>query len=66
MVNRALEVNLLQKFQEGPRASSAKWTADKTAILNVPGATLNGNLALLLDGTLENINTTVVIQTAGA
>ncbi len=58
-VNRSLQVNLLQQFQEGPRASKAVWTASRTDILNTTGATLNGTLALLLNGTLEHIATTV-------
>ena len=65
-VNSALQVNLLQQFAEGQRASLAVWTASRTNVLNTPGATLNGTLALELDGTLENIETSVVIQTAGA
>jgi hypothetical protein len=65
-VNSALQLELLQdKEGEGPRASVARWTASRNDILNVPGATLNGVLNLLLNGTLEKINTSVVIQTAG-
>ena len=61
-VNKQLMINLLQQYQEGPRASSAVWTASTSDVLNVPGATLNGNLALELDGTLENIATTVSVS----
>jgi hypothetical protein len=65
-VNRALQTNILQRFAEGPRATSAVWSASKTDVLNVPSATLNGTLALELNGTLEKIDTKVNIQTAGA
>ncbi len=66
-VNKALAVSLLQVGKEGvPRASSAVWSASRNAILNVPGATLPGVLALLINGTLEKIDTSVRIQTAGA
>ena len=58
-VNTQLQINLLQQFSEGPRASSAVWSASKTDILNVPGATLNGTLALNLNGTIEKIATSV-------
>ena len=61
-VNRELQVNLLQQYQEGPRASSAVWTASRTDVLNTAGATLNGVLALNLNGTLENINTSVAVS----
>ena len=61
-VNRALQVNLLQGFQEGPRASNAVWTASRTDVLNTVGATLNGTLKLTLNGTLEQINTTVAVN----
>lgn len=61
-VNTSLQVNLLQRFNEGPRASSAVWTASRTDVLNTAGATLNGVLALELNGTLENINTTVQVS----
>lgn len=61
-VNKQLAINLLQNFSEGPRASSAIWTPSTTDILNTPGATLNGNLALVLDGTLEQIATTVTVS----
>lgn len=61
-VNTELQVNLLQQFQEGPRASSAVWSASRTDILSPAGATLDGTLALELDGTLENITTTVAVS----
>lgn len=46
---------------EGARASGAVWQADKSSILNVPGATLDGVLSLTLNGTLEQINTSVLV-----
>jgi hypothetical protein len=61
-VNKQLMINLLQQYQEGPRASSAVWTASTSDVLNVPGATLNGNLAVELDGTLENLATAVSVS----
>lgn len=67
-VNSALQINLLQQAApgaispEGPRATSATWTASRTAVLNTVGATLPGVAALNLNGTLENINTEVAVQ----
>lgn len=64
-VNTKLELNLLAQGKEGQRASMAVWKANTNDVLNVPNATLNGILTLELNGTLEHINTSVVIQTAG-
>lgn len=64
-VNSALQIALLQDNGEGPRASSAVWRASRNDVLNVPGATLNGTLTLLLNGTVEKINTVVRVVTAG-
>lgn len=64
-VNTQLQNNLLKAFNEGPRASSAVWTASRSDILNTVGATLHGVLALNLNGTLEQINTRVRVQTGG-
>ncbi len=64
-VNTALQINLLQQKSEGQRASSAKWSASRTDILNIPGAELTGVVDLRINGTLEKITTTVRIQTAG-
>ena len=61
-VNTSLQKNLLQNGKEGQRASSATWTASRTDVLNVPGATLNGKGALNLDGTLEQINTSIAVS----
>lgn len=64
-INSALQIALLQNNGEGPRASSAVWRASRTDILNIPSATLTGVLDLRLNGTLEQISTTVKIDTAG-
>jgi hypothetical protein len=64
-VNSSLQINLLQDKGEGQRASSAVWRASRTDVLNTPGATLNGVLTLLLNGTLEKIVTRVKVETAG-
>ncbi len=61
-VNTALEKNLLQDKSEGPRASSAVWRASRTDVLNVPAATLTGVLDLHLNGTLEQIATSVRVS----
>ena len=64
-VNTSLAIALLQSKSEGKRASSAKWKASRTDVLNVPGAELTGQLDLRLKGTLEKLTTRVRIQTAG-
>lgn len=64
-VNKALGIELLQQRAEGQRASSASWAASRSDILNVPSATMNGVLSLLLNGTLEHIATSVVVQQGG-
>lgn len=64
-VNSALAIALLQRKSEGPRASSAKWKASRTDVLNVVDAELTGTLDLRLNGTLEKITTRVRVQTAG-
>jgi hypothetical protein len=56
-VNKALQVGLLQQFAEGPRCSNAVWSASRTDILSTVGATLNGTLALNINGTIESIAT---------
>lgn len=61
-VNKALQVSLLQQFQEGPRASNAVWEASRTDILSAPGAVLNGLLTLVINGTVEQIATTVAVS----
>lgn len=62
-VNSQLQNNLLQQKSEGQRASSATWRASRQDVLNTTGATLTGTLKLLLNGTLEQIKTTVRVQT---
>lgn len=62
MVNTALQINLLQNFAEGPRASLATWSASRTDDLAPPGATWNGSLDLELNGTLEQIDTVVRVS----
>lgn len=64
-VNSALQIALLQQGSEGPRASSAVWSASRSDVLNIPAAELTGVLDLRLNGTLEKISTRVRIQTAG-
>lgn len=64
-VNTSLELYLLKNGPEGPRASMAKWTASRNDTLNIPGAELNGTLDLMLNGTLEKINTRVRVLTGG-
>jgi hypothetical protein len=64
-VNTALAIELLQRKSEGPRASSATWTASRTDVLNVPGAILTGVGDLLLNGTIERVDTRVRVQQAG-
>jgi hypothetical protein len=61
-VNKALQINLLQQFSEGKRASSAVWKANTTDNLSIPGALFNGTLNLVLDGTLEQIKTRVRVN----
>lgn len=65
-VNSQLDINLLANVKgEGKRASLAVWRANPATVLNVPDAKLTGKLRLLLDGTLEDLDTTVDVQTAG-
>lgn len=61
-VNKQLQVNLLQNFKEGPRASKAVWSASRTDVLSAPDATLNGTLDLVINGTLEQIDTSIVVS----
>jgi hypothetical protein len=64
-VNRAVQQALLQDNGEGPRASSAVWTASRSDVLNVANAKLHGVLSLNLRGTLVHIDTNVVVQSSG-
>ena len=62
-VNAELQRNLLANLQgDGPRASSAKWTAATDDDLGVVGATLNGTLELNLNGTIFQIATIVEVR----
>ena len=61
-VNSALARALLQAGPDGARASGATWTASRTDVLNTPGATLSGVLALELNGTVEQITTLVRVS----
>ncbi len=62
-VNSALSASLLvNKENEGQRASSAVWSASRTDDLSVLPATLTGVLDLVLNGTLEQIVTTVKVS----
>ena len=53
-----------QVLSEG-RFNALKVGASRDDVLNVPGATLKGTGFLNLNGTIEKINTSVVIKTAG-
>lgn len=64
-VNSSMKIELLQQRAEGQRASSVVWSASRDDILNVASPELNGVLELIQNGTLERINTTVRIRTAG-
>jgi hypothetical protein len=61
-INAELRIALLQPGTEGPRASSAVWRASTTDDLSVVGATLTGVLDLRLNGTVEQVATTVKIS----
>jgi len=61
-VNTALATALLSDKGEGPRSTYAKWTASRNDDLSVPGATLTGVLELELNGTIEQIATTVAVS----
>jgi hypothetical protein len=61
-INTDLNVALLQPGLEGPRASRAVWRASTTDILSVPGNPLTGVLTLVLNGTVEQIQTTVKVS----
>jgi hypothetical protein len=62
-VNSQLAIELLGDSAEGrPRASDAKWTASRSDVFDVPGATLTGVLDLRLKGTIEKIATRVRVH----
>ncbi len=64
-INAQLEL-ALGDFGDGPRASSARWTASRDDVLNVPGAAITGTLRLELNGTIEHMRTRVAVPVAGA
>lgn len=61
-VNSAIARELLQRKKEGPRASSASWSASRSDVLNVPGAELTGSGDLGLNGTIERVSTSVRVH----
>jgi hypothetical protein len=61
-VNSDLEEALLRSRKEGQRASKAVWKASRTDRLNVVPAVLTGVLDLVLNGTLEQIDTAVKVS----
>jgi hypothetical protein len=64
-VNTKLQIVLLGSGQEGARASNATWTANRDDVFTAPGATLHGVGALEENGTIENVETSVRVDTAG-
>jgi len=62
-VNTDLEIALMQnRLGEGARATRAVWRASRTDILSTPGSTLNGVLDLQVNGTVEQIVTSVKVR----
>lgn len=63
-VNTDLEIALLKELVpgEGARCSSVVWTAATDDDLSVVGATLNGSCALVVNGTIVNVNTVVRVS----
>jgi hypothetical protein len=61
-VTSALEKELLRAGKEGPRASKATWTASRVDDLSGVPATLNGAGDLIINGTLERINTVLRVR----
>ncbi len=59
--NTQLQMTLLQPGKEGPRASGAEWTASRTDVLK-PNGILHGTLILDVNGTLERIETSVLVK----
>ncbi len=54
---------LVNKLGEGPRASLCSWTPDADVLFNVPTPIMTGVCALLLNGTVHSVNTSVLVQT---
>jgi hypothetical protein len=64
-VNNALRLVLLADRGEGPRVSSAVWSADPSVVFNVPEPIMLGVLRLLLNGTVHSVETRVRVQANG-
>lgn len=54
---------LVNKLGEGPRASLCSWTPDADVLFNVPFPVMTGVCALLLNGTVHSVATSVLVQT---
>jgi hypothetical protein len=54
---------LVNKLGEGPRASLCSWTPDADVLFNVPTPIMTGVCALLLNGTVHSVQTSVLVQT---
>jgi hypothetical protein len=61
-VDSALKQALLEDKGEGPRASAVFWTPDPTTNLSAPGTPWPAVITLNLNGTIEQISTTVRVQ----
>jgi hypothetical protein len=61
-VNAAVAAVLLASRGEGPRASSAIWTPASDDLYNIPEPTMNGVLALELNGTVFRVATRVRVN----
>lgn len=64
LVNSELARSLFRDKGEGPPASSAVWTMDTDDDLRPVDATLNGDLALNLRGTVVNVATSIRVNGA--
>lgn len=64
-VNRSLRKVLLRDTGDGKMTSYVRWEGSRTDVLNYAGAPFNGVASLLLNGTLEQINTVVNVQNGG-
>lgn len=64
-VNQGVALALRDTRGEGDRATGADWVASRSDVLNIPGATVTGILTLDLNGTIEQMNTTVRVPSGG-
>jgi hypothetical protein len=64
-INQGVALALRDRRGEGDRATGADWVASRNDILNIPGATVTGILTLDLNGTIEQMNTTVRVPAGG-